>query len=77
VLVINDGSRDATIDVLIERFDLVPIQPLYEPRVAHKPLRALYRSRSHPNLVVHDKENGAKADALNAGLNAATSSSRP
>ena len=72
VLVVNDGSHDGTMAVLLARFDLEQFQPLYEPRVTHQPLRAIYRSRSYPNLVVIDKENGGKADALNAGLNAAT-----
>jgi len=72
VVVINDGSTDATIDVLVERFQLLSIDPLLRRVVASKPVVGLYRSRLHPNLVVLDKENGGKADALNAGLNAAT-----
>ena len=73
LIVVNDGSRDDTLQVLIDQFELVPVHPIYEERIPCKPVRALYRSRSHPNLVVADKENGGnKADALNAGLNLAT-----
>ena len=72
VIVINDGSKDNTLDVLKEAFRLIPVHMLVWRRVHSKPVRTLYRSRAHPNLVVVDKENGGKADALNAGLNTAT-----
>jgi cellulose synthase/poly-beta-1,6-N-acetylglucosamine synthase-like glycosyltransferase len=72
VVVINDGSKDETIQVLIDNFELVPIHPIYHRQIPTKQVRALFRSRSHPNLLVVDKENGGKADALNAGLNLAT-----
>ena len=72
VVVVNDGSRDETMEVVKRHFDLVAIHPVYQQRIACKPLRGLYRSRTHANLVVVDKENGGKADALNAGLNLST-----
>jgi cellulose synthase/poly-beta-1,6-N-acetylglucosamine synthase-like glycosyltransferase len=72
VVVVNDGSPDGTLDVLRERFALVPVHTIVWRRLDTKPVRQLYRSRTHPNLVVVDKENGGKADALNVGLNLAT-----
>src|SRR5216117_2565002 len=68
VIVISDGSKDRTIQVLIDRFDLVPVKTIYEQRIKTKPVRALYRSSTYSSLVVVDKENGGKADALNVGL---------
>jgi cellulose synthase/poly-beta-1,6-N-acetylglucosamine synthase-like glycosyltransferase len=68
VIVISDGSKDQTVQVLIDRFDLVPVKTIYEQRIQTKPVRALYRSSTYPALVVVDKENGGKADALNVGL---------
>lgn len=72
VVVINDGSPDRTLEVLQQRFDLIPIHSIVWRRIDTKPVRALYRSRTHPNLLVVDKVNGGKADALNVGLNLAT-----
>jgi cellulose synthase/poly-beta-1,6-N-acetylglucosamine synthase-like glycosyltransferase len=72
LVVINDGSPDRTLEVLQQRFDLVPIHSIVWKRIETKPVRGLYRSRSHPNLLVVDKVNGGKADALNVGLNLAT-----
>lgn len=71
ILVINDGSRDATLDVLRREFQLEPFPQAVEPRLATQPVRGIYRSPLHPQLRVVDKANGGKADALNAGINVA------
>ncbi len=71
VVVINDGSKDNTMAVLQHQFELVDVHPIFRRRLTTKPVKALYRSRMHPNLIVVDKENGGKADALNVGLNVA------
>ncbi|TMV49027.1 glycosyltransferase family 2 protein [Paenibacillus mesophilus] len=70
VIVINDGSKDGTKDRMIEEFDMYEVkhQVLWTSRKETKPVRGVYRSRKHPGLVVLDKENGGKADALNAGI---------
>jgi len=69
VIVVNDGSTDATMDRLVEAFDLAPSKFVFRKSLPTQPLRGIYRSSLHPKLVVVDKINGKKADALNAGLN--------
>ncbi|MDC7806747.1 glycosyltransferase [Luteimonas sp BLCC-B24] len=71
LVVINDGSSDRTLEVLREEFDLVLHAQPTRRTLDHKPIRGVYRSRRYANLRVIDKENGGKADALNAGINAA------
>jgi len=70
VIVINDGSKDGTMDVLKQAFALQPFPEAYRVRLPTRPVRAIYHSTRYPNLRVIDKENGGKADALNAGINA-------
>lgn len=72
VVLINDGSTDGTMAVLQREFNLVPILPIYRRQIEHKTVVGLYRSPDNPGLVVVDKENGGKADALNAGMNIAS-----
>lgn len=72
IVVVNDGSQDTTLAVLQEQFDLVPLHPIYQRRIDTELMRGLYRSHSHPNLLIIDKEHGGKADALNIGLQLAT-----
>lgn len=69
IVIVNDGSKDRTLDVLKEAFDLVPFEIDPRSTLDSKPIRQVYRSRDQPDLVVVDKENGGKADALNAGIN--------
>jgi cellulose synthase/poly-beta-1,6-N-acetylglucosamine synthase-like glycosyltransferase len=71
VIVVNDGSTDRTLAVLVERFGLRPVPRSFEYAVPCRPIRAVYASPESPSLVVVDKDNGGKADALNAGLNLA------
>ena len=71
VLVVNDGSTDATLMRLAAAFDLVHVRSALRDTVQTARVRSTYASRLHPNLWVIDKENGGKADALNAGLNGA------
>ena len=72
VVVINDGSPDSTVDVLIEAFDLRPVHPIYQRVIKTAEVRSIYRSHAEHGLVLVDKFNGGKADSLNAGLNIAS-----
>ena len=69
IIVINDGSTDATLARLRAAYDLRPAARPAMAALPARPVRGVYRSASHPQLWVLDKENGGKADALNAGLN--------
>jgi cellulose synthase/poly-beta-1,6-N-acetylglucosamine synthase-like glycosyltransferase len=69
VIVVNDGSRDRTLRRLIETFDLAGSQRPYRATFPTSRIRRIYYSKTHSNLYVIDKENGGKADALNAGVN--------
>lgn len=70
VVVVNDGSRDDTMNRLRHAFDLYEIPRTYPETIRTRPLRGVYRSRTRTRLLVLDKENGGKADSLNAAINA-------
>lgn len=72
ILVVNDGSKDKTLEVLTKAFELVELPTAFRKRIDHKPVKAVFQSKKYPNLRVIDKENGgSKADASNAGINGA------
>jgi len=69
VIVVNDGSTDDTLSRLTEAYDLKLSKTVFRKSLPTKPIRGIYRSALQPKLVVVDKVNGKKADAMNAGLN--------
>lgn len=74
VVIVNDGSKDSTLEKLIENFKLVEVPFDYVELIKTKPFRRLFKSTDprFARLTVVDKENGGtKADAVNAGLNVA------
>jgi len=73
VIVVNDGSKDNSMEILIKTYDLVLTELDIQPKIKTKKIKGVYTSRNaaFKKLIVVDKENGGKADALNVGLNIA------
>lgn len=72
IIVVSDGSRDGTIDRLRAAYGLHEIAlSTYHELIPAKAVRRLFRSMQYPHLVVAEKDNGGKADALNVALNLA------
>lgn len=72
VVIINDGSTDKTLDLMVEHFKLEEVPYAYNEQLRTKPFRRLFKSAdpAYSRLTVVDKENGGtKADPINAGLN--------
>lgn len=69
IIVVNDGSTDDTLATLDREFKIVASNKPVRLQVPNETIRGVYRSSVYPNLIVVDKENGGKADAINAGIN--------
>jgi len=71
VVVINDGSKDDSLEKIIAVYELEKVNYYFDYRLPCKRIRGVYKSknRSFKKLTVIDKSNGGKADSLNAGLN--------
>jgi len=74
IIVVNDGSKDDSLQKLIDAYSLVKVPYLVIEKIATEPVRGVYKSTNiaYKKLVVVDKVNGGKADALNVGLNIAS-----
>lgn len=73
IIIIDDGSRDETLNLLRHELSLRPSFEASQERVASLPVIDVYASPTHPRVRVIEKENGGKPDAVNAGLNYARS----
>ena len=70
VIVVNDASTDDTMKLLFDEFKLVEIPYTNTFRVPSSKILHVYRSTTHDNLIVVDKEHGGfKSDGINAGIN--------
>jgi len=71
VIVVNDGSKDGTFQKMIQEFQLERINPFVSNHIKTAKVRGIYHNPEYPKLYFIDKENGGKADSLNAGINLA------
>jgi cellulose synthase/poly-beta-1,6-N-acetylglucosamine synthase-like glycosyltransferase len=70
VVVVNDGSKDRTVETLRDEFGLSESDQPVRLQLKTQPIKHVYASPTE-RLILVDKENGGKADALNAGICAA------
>ncbi|MEK8022584.1 MAG: glycosyltransferase [Candidatus Hydrogenedentota bacterium] len=69
IMIVNDGSTDEMLPRLKAAFELVRVPRADTANIPTMQIRGIYRSERYENLWVVDKENGGKADSLNAGIN--------
>ncbi len=69
VIVINDGSKDSTLQQLIDSFKLKKITPVFETLIRTEPVSAIYRSPlpAYKRLVVVDKKKRRKGGCAQCG----------
>ena len=71
VIIVNDGSTDNSIEKVIKHYNLVKVNYAFNETIKTEKIKAIYKStnNAYSNLIFIDKDNGGKADALNAGIN--------
>ena len=70
IIVVNDGSKDSTMQKVIHHFDLKEVKRPIHRQLSCKELNSIYEGESRGRrIVLVDKENGGKSDALNMGIN--------
>ena len=69
IIIVSDGSTDNTVEMLKYKYRM---RRMYIKQstdlIKHNKAKAVYKSRAYKNLILIDKPNGGKADALNLGL---------
>ena len=70
IIVVDDGSKDDTSEIVRKAFQMQPVNRPVQRRIRCQPLESVYETRQYkvPITLVR-KKNGGKADALNMGIN--------
>lgn len=71
IIILNDGSKDDSMIKLIEAYELEKVDYFVQYKIPTKEVKGVYKSKNpvYSKLIVVDKVNGGKADALNVGVN--------
>ena len=69
IVIVNDGSSDKTVEVLVDYYNLAKVHKPYRRLVESKDAKAIYENENNIKITLVDKENGGKSDALNMGIN--------
>lgn len=71
IIIVNDGSKDDSMQKLIEAYELEAVSFFIQGKIPTAEVRGIYKSKNPAfhKLMVVDKFNGGKADALNVGVN--------
>lgn len=74
IIIVNDGSKDNSLEKLIEVYSLEKVEIDIVESLRTKKIKGIYKSINpvYRKLIVIDKVNGGKADALNVGINVAS-----
>lgn len=72
IILVNDGSTDQTMKKVIKDFELIEVPKYFKDEIPTLEIKKVYRSKIHPEIIVIDKLKGGKFDAVNAGINAAS-----
>lgn len=71
IIVVDDGSKDNTSQVLIDHFHMRQVDQPIRMSVPCQPVEAVYETEeTRVRLTLIRKKNGGKGDALNMGINA-------
>jgi cellulose synthase/poly-beta-1,6-N-acetylglucosamine synthase-like glycosyltransferase len=71
IVLVNDGSKDSTLQKMIEAFNMVPVPLPFRANIPTAEVSQVYHTTRPVSITVVDKANGGRADALNAGINVA------
>lgn len=72
VIYINDGSTDETMGYLKEKLQLKTCSKPTSGKLSYEKVHGVFQSQTNPKFYVINKDNGGKADALNAGIDYAS-----